>query len=337
MSNNENISEQTRTTGRGVKTKGTTSHQQQPNSTRSKADVEQKVAMVKAQGKPNLPKSSAEKLAARARSLKSSSRTEIRSRAQGRGETPKTPDPKKKGPRKNTNSDAPATQGPKGVLPKEGKSVVDHYIRIGQAISEMKATDVMARAQKNRARIKSAEANVLAKTDMSNDAAVEKTLRRGMKARDKNDKVEAGAIDRIVKTGQSKRVEDSFLYAGIGVAIAEGMGLFPVEEAESPSSYAQRNSPSTLGGSSDRGTKAKTTFEKRRARINAGQARRQHGTSSSPNAPKGRDRNFKAMAQGDAARKKLSSHKPTRKVSDAERENIIANRNKGIDSAEKPK
>ena len=38
------LSESTRTTERGVKTKGTTPHKQQPNSTRTKADIKQKVA-----------------------------------------------------------------------------------------------------------------------------------------------------------------------------------------------------------------------------------------------------------------------------------------------------
>lgn len=227
MSDNKNISEQTRTTERGEKTKGAVSHAMQPNSTRTKPSIEKKVAAASKVGpkEGQLPKTAKEKFAARARSLKSSSRTEIRSRAEDRGETPKTPDPKKKGPRKNPNPDAPATQGPKGVLPKEGKqSVADHYVLIGQSICELKASEVQGRFQKNLKNIRQAEKSILAKTNKSDDAAVKNAMVRAGKAKDKNDSMHSNAIQNIVDTGKSKR-KDEGLYLNIGRVIAESLGL----------------------------------------------------------------------------------------------------------------
>jgi hypothetical protein len=50
MSNNKNISEQTRTTARGVKTKGNPRPAQQPNATRTTPDIIQKMKMAKKVG-----------------------------------------------------------------------------------------------------------------------------------------------------------------------------------------------------------------------------------------------------------------------------------------------
>jgi hypothetical protein len=66
-----------------------------------------------------------------------------------------------------------------------------------------------------------------------------------MNARDRNDAVEAGAIDRIVKTGQSKRESYLPTYDRIGKTLAEALGLVS-EEIPQMKPVGKWNNPGDL-------------------------------------------------------------------------------------------
>lgn len=208
--------------------------------------------------------------------------------------------------------------GPKGALPKSKVSDSALYQGMGRVMAEAlglvkEQTTTTAKGQPG-IRPRQQPNSTRTKKDIENKMAMARNV--GPKKDQLPDHVESR-------------------YTGVAVVIAETFGLFPVEENESPSAHAQRTGASGSGGSSDRGTRAKSTFEKRKARIDRGVTARRYGTSKSPNAPKGSAKGFKAGAQGERATAKLGAHKPTRTQSDADRKTIIANKNKGIDS-EKP-